>query len=127
MLSHRDGLRLAAAAAAAGFGGVSLSKAQSSAAPTVKTPVNFDVPPGAVDSHTHVFPDPQKFPFWSGRVYTPPHATADDLLALQQALHVAHVVIVTPSTLLLSVSGTETAPLLARSADPSALTCAVGW
>jgi predicted TIM-barrel fold metal-dependent hydrolase len=97
MLSRRDGLCLAAAAAAAGFGGVSLSKAQSSAAPTVKTPVNFDVPPGAVDSHTHVFPDPQKFPFWSGRGYTPPVATADDLLALQKALHLDHVVIVTPS------------------------------
>jgi hypothetical protein len=38
-----------------------------SAPSTVKTPVNFDVPRGAVDSHTHVFPDPQKFPFWSGR------------------------------------------------------------
>jgi predicted TIM-barrel fold metal-dependent hydrolase len=97
MLSRRDGLRIAAMAAAAGFGGVSLSKAQSSAAPTVKTPVNFDVPPGAVDSHTHVFPDPQKFPFWSGRGYTPPVATADDLLALQKALHLDHVVIVTPS------------------------------
>jgi predicted TIM-barrel fold metal-dependent hydrolase len=68
-----------------------------SAPSTVKTPVNFDVPRGAVDSHTHVFPDPQKFPFWSGRAYTPPVATADDLLALQKALHMDHVVIVTPS------------------------------
>jgi hypothetical protein len=34
---------------------------------------------------------------------------------------------VTPSTLLLSVSGTEIAPLLARNGDPSALTCVVGW
>jgi predicted TIM-barrel fold metal-dependent hydrolase len=97
MLSRRDGLRLAGAAAAASFGGISLGKAQSAAAPSVKTPVNFDVPRGAVDSHTHVFPDPQKFPFWSGRGYTPPVATADDLLALQKALHMDHVVIVTPS------------------------------
>jgi predicted TIM-barrel fold metal-dependent hydrolase len=64
---------------------------------TVKTPVNFDVPRRAVDSHLHVFPDPQKFPFWSGRVYTLPVATVDDLLALQKALHTDHVVIVTPS------------------------------
>jgi predicted TIM-barrel fold metal-dependent hydrolase len=96
MLSRRDGLRLAGAAAAASFGGVSLGRAQS-APSTIKTPVNFDVPRGAVDSHTHVFPDPQKFPFWSGRAYTPPIATAEDLLALQKALHMDHVVIVTPS------------------------------
>jgi predicted TIM-barrel fold metal-dependent hydrolase len=96
MLSRRDGLRLAGGLAAASLGGT-LARAQSSAAPTVKTPVNFDVPRGAVDCHVHVFPDPAKFPFWSGRGYTPPVATADDLLALQKALHMDHVVIVTPS------------------------------
>jgi predicted TIM-barrel fold metal-dependent hydrolase len=68
-----------------------------SAPSTVKTPVNFDVPRGAVDCHTHVFPDPQKFPLWSGRAYTPPVATTDDLLALQKALQMDGVVIVTPS------------------------------
>jgi predicted TIM-barrel fold metal-dependent hydrolase len=97
MLSRRDGLRLAGAVAAASFGGVTFGRAQSAMTPTVKTPVNFDVPRGAVDCHVHVFPDPQKFPFWSGRGYTPPVATADDLLALQKALHLDHVVIVTPS------------------------------
>ncbi|WP_200845375.1 amidohydrolase [Roseomonas sp. 18066] len=76
-------------------------------APTVRTPVNFQVPPGACDCHTHVFPDPQKFPFWSGRVYTPPIATADDLLALQRALHLDRVVIVQPS-----VYGTDNAATL---------------
>jgi predicted TIM-barrel fold metal-dependent hydrolase len=96
MFSRREGLRLAGAAAAASFGGVGFGQAQP-ASSTVKTPVNFDVPRGAVDTHVHVFPDPQKFPFWSGRVYTPPLATADDLLALQKALHLDHVVIVTPS------------------------------
>src|SRR3954447_25748028 len=96
MLSRRDGLRMAGAVAAASLGGAKFARAQS-APSTVKTPVNFDVPPGAVDSHTHVFPDPQKFPFWSGRAYTPPVATADDLLALQKSLHMDHVVIVTPS------------------------------
>src|SRR5437763_7597700 len=43
------------------------------------------------------FPSRKKLPFWSGRGYTPPVATADDLLALQKALHLDHVVIVTPS------------------------------
>jgi predicted TIM-barrel fold metal-dependent hydrolase len=97
MLSRRDGLRLAGAVAAASLGGANFARAQTAAAPTVKTPVKFDVPPGAVDCHTHVFPDPAKFPFWSGRGYTPPVATADDLLALQKALRLDRVVIVTPS------------------------------
>ena len=64
---------------------------------TVKTAVNFDAPAGACDSHVHVFPDPAAFPFWSGRGYTPPVATADDLVALHKALHIDRVVIVTPS------------------------------
>ncbi len=29
------------------------------------TPVNFDVPPGACDCHTHIHGDPEKFPFFS--------------------------------------------------------------
>ena len=41
------------------------------AASTVKTPVNFGIPRGACDCHVHVF-DPAKFPYFSGRVYTPP-------------------------------------------------------
>jgi hypothetical protein len=35
------------------------------------TAVNFDVPAGACDCHTHIHADPEKFPFYSGRVYTP--------------------------------------------------------
>ena len=50
-----------------------------------------------VDCHVHVIPDPAQFPFWSGRIYTPRAATATELLALQQALQMDHVVIVTPS------------------------------
>jgi predicted TIM-barrel fold metal-dependent hydrolase len=91
MLSRRTFLM---AAGAAGLGG---GAARAAAESTVKTPVNFEVPAGACDCHVHVFPDPAKFPFWSGRVYTPPVATAEDLLALQKALHLDRVVIVTPS------------------------------
>jgi len=54
-----------------------------------------------------VFPDPAHFPFWSGRGYTPPVATASDLLALQRALHMDRVVIVTPS-----VYGTDNSAML---------------
>src|SRR6516165_9369874 len=70
--------------------------AAAAAASTVKTPVDFDVPRGACDCHVHVF-DPARFPYFSGRVYTPPAATAKDLLALQKQLHFDRVVVVQPS------------------------------
>jgi predicted TIM-barrel fold metal-dependent hydrolase len=65
-------------------------------APTVRTPVNFDIPPGACDCHVHVF-DPARFPYDSGRVYTPPEASLDDLRLLQAALGFDRAVIVAPS------------------------------
>src|ERR1700758_1438873 len=61
------------------------------------TPVNFDVPAGACDCHTHIHGDPEKFPFYSGRVYTPEPASPEEMSALHKALHVERVVIVTPS------------------------------
>jgi predicted TIM-barrel fold metal-dependent hydrolase len=94
MLSRRDCLIMAGALGTLAAGATPV---RATAAPTVRTPLNFEVPPGACDCHVHVFPDPDKFPFWSGRVYTPPVATPEDLLALQSALHMDRVVIVTPS------------------------------
>src|ERR1700738_483551 len=61
------------------------------------TPVNFDVPAGATDCHTHIHADPEKFPFYSGRVYTPEPASPEEMSALHKALHIERVVIVTPS------------------------------
>src|ERR1700694_4852724 len=61
------------------------------------TPVNFDVPAGACDCHTHIHGDPAKFPFFPGRVYTPELASPEEMTALHKALHVERVVIVTPS------------------------------
>jgi predicted TIM-barrel fold metal-dependent hydrolase len=61
------------------------------------TPVNFDIPAGACDCHTHIHGDPEKFPFFAGRVYTPEPASPEEMSALHQALHVDRVVIVTPS------------------------------
>lgn len=61
------------------------------------TPVNFDVPAGACDCHTHIFGDPRKFPFWSGRTYTPETASVKEMRALHRALHTERVVIVNPS------------------------------
>src|SRR3954468_6032588 len=61
------------------------------------TPLNFDVPAGACDCHTHIHGDPQKFPFFAGRVYTPEPASPEEMSALHKALHIERVVIVTPS------------------------------
>jgi predicted TIM-barrel fold metal-dependent hydrolase len=80
------------------------------------TPVNFDVPAGACDCHTHIHGDPGKFPFFSGRVYTPEMALPEEMAALHKALHMQRVVIVTPS-----VYGTDNSATLyglkARGAD----------
>jgi predicted TIM-barrel fold metal-dependent hydrolase len=61
------------------------------------TPVNFEIPPGACDCHTHIFGDPAKFPFAASRVYTPEPALPAEMSALHRALHIQRVVIVTPS------------------------------
>ncbi len=66
------------------------------------TPVNFDVPKGACDCHTHIFGDPQRFPYVAGRVYTPESASIAEMRSLHRALHTDRVVIVQPS-----VYGTE--------------------
>lgn len=61
------------------------------------TPVNFELPVGACDCHTHIIGDPEKFPFVSGRVYTPEPALPEEMAALHRTLHIQRVVIVTPS------------------------------
>jgi predicted TIM-barrel fold metal-dependent hydrolase len=61
------------------------------------TPVNFEVPAGACDCHTHIHGDPGKFPFFAGRAYTPAMALPEEMTALHKALHIQRVVIVTPS------------------------------
>jgi predicted TIM-barrel fold metal-dependent hydrolase len=78
--------------------------------------VNFDVPAGACDCHTHIHGDPEKFPFFAGRIYTPEPALPEEMAALHKALHIQRVVIVTPS-----VYGTDNSATLygmaARGAD----------
>jgi predicted TIM-barrel fold metal-dependent hydrolase len=61
------------------------------------TPVAFAVPAGACDCHTHVFGDPQRFPFAAGRTYTPETASVGEMRALHRALHTTRVVVVQPS------------------------------
>src|SRR5438105_14593016 len=95
MLTRRR-LLYGTAAVGASFAMLRTGDARAATASTVKTPVNFDVPRGACDCHVHVF-DPARFPYFTGRIYTPPEATAEDLLALQKQLHFDRVVIVQPS------------------------------
>jgi predicted TIM-barrel fold metal-dependent hydrolase len=61
------------------------------------TAVNFEIPAGACDCHTHIHADLEKFPFFAGRVYTPEPASPEEMTALHKALHIERVVIVTPS------------------------------
>src|SRR4029077_18382362 len=73
-------------------------------------------PENACDCHTHIHGDPQQFPFFSGRIYTPESASPEEMSALHRMLHIKRVVIVTPS-----VYGTDNSATLygmkARGAD----------
>jgi predicted TIM-barrel fold metal-dependent hydrolase len=62
-----------------------------------ETAVAIEVPPGACDCHVHVVGDQQRFPMAPDRVYTPPAASPNELLALQRRLQFDRVVIVQPS------------------------------
>ena len=92
MITRRDLMRGAAFAAVLTPVRFALAKAsQPSSA------VNFDVPPGACDCHTHIFGDPAKYPWFPGRSYTPEPASPEEMAALHKALKIQRVVIVTPS------------------------------
>lgn len=92
MVTRRDVLVGASAATALMHTRFGFAKASQ---PTTK--VNFDVPAGACDCHTHIHGDPAKFPFFAGRTYTPEMALPEEMSALHKAIHMQRVVIVTPS------------------------------
>src|SRR5438132_968060 len=94
MLSRRDFLIRTGAAATVAFG---RRAPDLLAAAQPITPVTFDVPAGACDSHVHVFGDPQRFPFASTRAYTPEPAPIEEMRRLHRALHMDRVVVVQPS------------------------------
>jgi predicted TIM-barrel fold metal-dependent hydrolase len=95
MLSRRDVLIGAAAAGAAALVRGGTTAFASASQPS--TPVNFHVPAGACDCHTHVFGDSRRFPFAAVRNYTPEPASVAEMRALHRALHTERVVIVHPS------------------------------
>jgi predicted TIM-barrel fold metal-dependent hydrolase len=94
MLTRRDLLKAGAMAGCAGLFDGDIARA---ASPQPKTKVNFDVPAGACDCHVHVFGDPKRYPFFSGRTYSPETATTEELRQLLSALRLDRVVIVQPS------------------------------
>jgi predicted TIM-barrel fold metal-dependent hydrolase len=94
MLSRRDLL------AGVGLSGRSIIARAAGAAPAAaqpSTPVAFLVPPGACDSHTHVFGSQDRFPFAGNATYRHEPATADELRALHRWLRVDRVVLVQPT------------------------------
>jgi predicted TIM-barrel fold metal-dependent hydrolase len=95
MLSRREVLIGAAAAGASALVRGRITVFASASQPS--TPVNFEVPAGACDTHTHVFGDPQRFPFAAARAYTPETASVAEMRALHSALHTDRVVVVHPS------------------------------
>jgi predicted TIM-barrel fold metal-dependent hydrolase len=95
MLTRREILMGAAAAGAAALVRGTDTAFAKAAQPA--TPVNFDVPAGACDCHTHIFGDPQRYAFMTPRAYTPEPATVPEMRALHKALHTPRVIIVQPS------------------------------
>ena len=82
MLTRRD---ILIGSAAAGTAGLLRGEAPLFAkASQPSTPVNFDVPAGSCDCHTHVFGDPRRFPFATSRTYTPEQASVAEMRALHR-------------------------------------------
>ena len=94
MLSRREMLAITPFAAAAA---IRRSRHSDATASQPSTAVTFTVPAGACDCHTHIFGDPQRFPFAAGRTYTPEAASVAEMRALHRALRTTRVVIVQPS------------------------------
>jgi predicted TIM-barrel fold metal-dependent hydrolase len=60
-------------------------------------PRGFEMPPGACDSHVHIFGDPAQFPMARERSYSLAPALPAELAEMHQRLGIERVVIVTPS------------------------------
>lgn len=94
MISRRT-LLTNAAAGVMTFGRRAMPMLAKAAQPS--TPVNFAIPAGACDCHTHIFGDPRRFAFAPTRTYTPEPASVQEMRSLHRALHVDRVVVVQPS------------------------------
>src|SRR5258707_15494059 len=92
MITRREFVLVAAAA-----GTLLQSRFGFAKASQPSTPVDFELPAGACDCHTHIHGDPAKFPWFPGRTYTPEMALPEEMSELHKALRMQRVVIVTPS------------------------------
>lgn len=90
MFSRRKLLKVAGAAGIAALLDRSAPLYATASQPT--TPIDFDVPRGACDCHTHVF-DPKRFAYVPSRPYTPEAGTISEMQSLHRALHTDRVVI----------------------------------
>jgi len=68
---------------------------------------SFDVPPGAIDCHAHVFGPESRYPYSPGRGYTPPDASLASFLRLHEVLGIERAVLTQPS-----VYGTDNRAIL---------------
>lgn len=74
-----------------------LLKAGVSFAAIQQSSVNFPVPAGACDCHIHIIPEPERYPFWAGRTYTPEVSSVSASIAVHRAIGIDRAVIVHPS------------------------------
>lgn len=58
---------------------------------------NFTAPPGACDTHCHIFGPPDKFPYAETRRYTPPAAPLRHYLMMLDAIGVERGIVVQPN------------------------------
>jgi predicted TIM-barrel fold metal-dependent hydrolase len=94
-ISRRELLAGGVVAGALGIVGRTAVVSAKASQPTVK--LNFTIPPGACDTHVHVFGDPKQYPFVANRVYTPETASIAELRSMLAAIHMERVVVVHPS------------------------------
>ena len=57
----------------------------------------FKAPPGACDTHCHIFGPPELFPYAASRAYTPPAAPVEHYLDMLDAIGVERGIIVQPN------------------------------
>jgi predicted TIM-barrel fold metal-dependent hydrolase len=60
-------------------------------------PPRFKAPPGACDTHCHIFGPPDIFPYDEGRRYTPPAAPVEHYLDMLDAIGVERGIVVQPN------------------------------
>jgi predicted TIM-barrel fold metal-dependent hydrolase len=64
---------------------------------TLQEKIQFQLPVGACDCHTHIFGPVEQYPYWTERTYTPDDSTIEQLRDLHLSLGIQRTVIVHPS------------------------------